>query len=48
MLSVLGESANVSQRELLERLHIRSASLSELLIKLEKKRCHCPAAQRKG
>ncbi|MDR1064166.1 MAG: MarR family transcriptional regulator [Azoarcus sp.] len=36
ILSVLGESENVSQRELLERLHIRSASLSELLIKLEK------------
>jgi DNA-binding MarR family transcriptional regulator len=36
ILSVLGESESVSQRELLERLHIRSASLSELLIKLEK------------
>jgi DNA-binding MarR family transcriptional regulator len=36
VLSILGESESVSQRELLERLHIRSASLSELLIKLEK------------
>ncbi|MDR0702204.1 MAG: MarR family transcriptional regulator [Azoarcus sp.] len=36
ILSVLAESESVSQRELLERLHIRSASLSELLIKLEK------------
>ncbi|MDR2032871.1 MAG: MarR family transcriptional regulator [Azoarcus sp.] len=36
ILSVLGESGSISQRELLERLHVRSASLSELLIKLEK------------
>jgi DNA-binding MarR family transcriptional regulator len=36
VLSILGESGNLSQHELLERLHVRSASLSELLIKLEK------------
>ena len=36
ILSVLGDAKNVSQRELQERLHVRSASLSELLIKLEK------------
>ncbi|MDR2259428.1 MAG: MarR family transcriptional regulator [Azoarcus sp.] len=36
ILSILGESGQVSQRELLERLHVRSASLSELLIKMEK------------
>jgi DNA-binding MarR family transcriptional regulator len=36
VLSILGESGNLSQRELLEQLHVRSASLSELLIKLEK------------
>jgi DNA-binding MarR family transcriptional regulator len=37
VLAILGESENISQRELLELLHVRSASLSELLIKLEKK-----------
>jgi DNA-binding MarR family transcriptional regulator len=36
ILAILGESESVSQRELLEQLHVRSASLSELLIKLEK------------
>jgi DNA-binding MarR family transcriptional regulator len=36
VLAILGESESISQRELLERLHVRSASLSELLIKLEK------------
>ncbi|MDR2789330.1 MAG: MarR family transcriptional regulator [Candidatus Accumulibacter sp.] len=36
ILSILGESESMSQRELLEMLHVRSASLSELLIKLEK------------
>ncbi|MDR2452050.1 MAG: MarR family transcriptional regulator [Candidatus Accumulibacter sp.] len=36
VLAILGESESVSQRELLELLHVRSASLSELLIKLER------------
>jgi DNA-binding MarR family transcriptional regulator len=36
VLAILGESESLGQRELLERLHVRSASLSELLIKLEK------------
>jgi DNA-binding MarR family transcriptional regulator len=36
ILAILGESERLGQRELLELLHIRSASLSELLIKLEK------------
>jgi DNA-binding MarR family transcriptional regulator len=36
ILAILGEHDSMSQRELLEVLHIRSASLSELLIKLEK------------
>lgn len=37
ILAILGERESISQRELLEMLHIRSASLSELLIKLEKR-----------
>jgi DNA-binding MarR family transcriptional regulator len=36
VLSILAERESMSQRELLDRLHVRSASLSELLIKLEK------------
>ncbi|MDR0439708.1 MAG: MarR family transcriptional regulator [Candidatus Accumulibacter sp.] len=36
VLSILDASGHISQRELLERLHVRSASLSELLSKLEK------------
>jgi DNA-binding MarR family transcriptional regulator len=36
ILSILGERERISQRELLGLLRIRSASLSELLIKLEK------------
>jgi DNA-binding MarR family transcriptional regulator len=36
VLSILGETGSLGQRELQEMLHIRSASLSELLIKLEK------------
>jgi DNA-binding MarR family transcriptional regulator len=36
VLSILAERESMSQRELLEVLDIRSASLSELLIKLEK------------
>jgi DNA-binding MarR family transcriptional regulator len=36
ILSILDASEHLGQRELLERLHIRSASLSELLFKLEK------------
>ncbi|MDR3299540.1 MAG: MarR family transcriptional regulator [Candidatus Accumulibacter sp.] len=36
ILSILAERESMSQRELLEMLHIRSASLSELVIKLEK------------
>jgi DNA-binding MarR family transcriptional regulator len=36
ILAVLGESESISQRELQELLHVRSASLSELLIKLER------------
>ena len=36
ILSILDASGCLGQRELLERLHIRSASLSELLFKLEK------------
>jgi len=36
ILSILAERDGMSQRELLDILHIRSASLSELLIKLER------------